>query len=394
MPEVDEPGFHLECLEELEPIEAAWRSLDETPELSIHQTYDWCRSWIAEKHATPLIITGTYAYGPNEGSIAFIVPLQKHKFGPYKFATYISAPFNNLNFGVFSPAFLRDSNQSVMQKIQQQIIALPLGVDFILLDRQPRHWRSVPHPFSYWHSVENQNHAFQIDLEGGFEQILGGGKAKRRRKKFRTSEKRLNEIGGYDYIIADTAEESEYLLEAFFHQKTKRFKKLGLPDVFCDAKTRSAFIRMATTSLDRDQKLLELHAIRLKEGDRSVCAVAALSYKGQHATCQFSSITDGPLESASPGELLFYLMIQNACDRGAQLFDFGIGDEQFKRSWCNITTIHYDTTIAVTTAGKLGASFARSQKHLKRFVKSHPVIFNIAKTIRLHFLHKSFSTGT
>lgn len=375
--------FTLHCASELEPLETIWRVLEAASECSIHQTYDWCTAWVAETGATPLIITATYASGPKTGKTAFILPLNIKRSGLFRVASYIGASYNNANFGVFSSDLLHDANAETMQEIRRQITELPLGVDYIHLDRQPRERSQQIHPFSYWPSVENQNHAFQVTLDGGFEAVLSRGNAKRRRKKFRTSERKLDELGGYDYIRARSPEEAGELLNAFFAQKAARFDYQGIPDAFADERIKAFFHRLAQESLGQQRKSIELHAIRLRQQDGFMCAVAALSTKGTEVICQFSSIAMGEADHASPGELLFYLAIHDVCDSGAQVFDFGIGDEQFKRSWCDIETTHYDTIVAITPLGRIGALGARLTIDLKRFVKTHPFVFRLAKAIRL-----------
>lgn len=380
---VEATSFSIQCTREIEPLEPVWRALEAAPECSIHQTYDWCRAWIGQTGAQPLIITATYTSGAHSGETAFILPLYATRGGPFKIARYIATPFNNVNFGIFSTHFLDDANQATMLAIRKQIAALPLGVDYVFLDRQPRHWHGYVHPFSHWPQVENQNPTFQTTLNEGFEAVLARGNAKRRRKKFRISERRLDEMGGYDYVRARTAEDARDLLDEFFDQKSARFAFLGLPDVFDDPQVKSYFHRLAEESIGQDRKMIEMYGIRLRNRDRSLCAIAALSTKGRDVICQFSSIAIGPTEAASPGELLFHLVIRDACESGAHTFDFGVGDEQFKRSWCNVETAHYDTFLAMTPLGQVGALAARLSTDLKRFTKNHPTVFRLAKAIRL-----------
>ena len=147
---------------------------------------------------------------------------------------------------------------------------------------------------------------------------------KRRRKKFRTSERRLDELGGYEYLRAKSPDDARELLDAFFEQKAARFEFQGLPDAFADDRIMAFFHRLAQEkALASRRKSVELYAIRLLEHDGFICAITALSNKGGEVICQFSSIAIGNTEHASPGELLFYHVIHDACDTGAHVFDFG-----------------------------------------------------------------------
>ncbi|MEM9104785.1 MAG: hypothetical protein AAGC96_03945, partial [Pseudomonadota bacterium] len=131
----DRISFSLQCSSDIAPLETIWRILEAVPECSIHQTYDWCRAWIEETQAKPLIICATFANGPKTGEPAFILPLAVRRDGLFRVATYIGGDHNNVNFGVFSEFFLQECNSDIMEQIRRQIADLPLGVDFIHLDR-------------------------------------------------------------------------------------------------------------------------------------------------------------------------------------------------------------------------------------------------------------------
>ena len=227
--EVQDTRFTLHVFKEMEPLEPSWRALGAAPEIGVHQTYDWCRTWLAHFNQQPLIIAARFSDGDD---IAFILPLMVEKRGPVRSARYRSALFNKLNFGVFSPRFLKIATAAVMQDIRRQIIALPVDVDVIVLDRQQALWRGFPHPFTLLQRTENQNHTFQVTLEGGINAVFARGNAKRRRKKVRVSERRLQPFGGYDYVRSQTAAEAEALLDEFFAQKKERFGLKGIPNIF------------------------------------------------------------------------------------------------------------------------------------------------------------------
>ncbi len=374
---VKDTRFTLQAYREMEPLETAWRALEAAPEIGVHQTYDWCRIWLAHSEHPPLIIVARFS---DSEELAFILPLMIEKRGPIRVARYMSALFNNLNFGLFSIEFLAVASVPIMQQIQSQIATLPLGVDAIVLDRQPAHWRGFRHPFTLVNPIENQNLTFQVTLEDGIDAVLAYGNAKRRRKKVRVSERRLDALGGFEYIRAESADEAQQLLDAFFDQKKERFGTKGIPDIFAPSATKAFLRKLAAESIGSERKLIEMHAIRLADG--TLCALSALSRKGGHVICQFSSIKPGKTERASPGELLFFLTIRSACESGDVMFDFGVGDEQFKRSWCNLETKHYDTTIAVTPLGHATAAAARTVVIAKRMAKSNPVTFRLAKAMR------------
>ena len=94
---------------------------------------------------------------------------------------------------------------------------------------------------------------------------------------------------------------------------------------------------MATEEIELARiRMSEIVESRLPGNGSFYTAIAGLSRKGDHVICQFGSIDDTIAADASPGEFLFYLAIQKLCGQGVRLFDFGIGDQPYKRSWCTI----------------------------------------------------------
>lgn len=373
------PLIAIELHRAMAPVEALWRKLETDHSCSIHQTYDWCAAWAETHRADVLIFVGRL-----DGEPGFILPLEIVRRGPFRLARYIASPHSNINNGIFSDAFREAcAARPVARECLREIRRLRAGVDCIALDKVPLAWAGQRHPFGVLPSIENQNRSFQVTLHRDFNAVLAQVNAKRRRKKFRTSERRLDEIGGYEHVIARTPDEAHALLDVFFGQKAARFEAHGIPDVFAEPSTKAFFHALAAAGSDGERTPLQLHGIRLKgEHAGSYCAVAGLSLKGSHVICQFGSIDDSLCPDASPGELLFHLMIEKCCHDGAAIFDFGIGDQAYKRSWCNVETVHHDFVLPLTLRGRMLAGAIKAKVSGKRFVKRNPQAYAAAQKLR------------
>ncbi|MEO4041044.1 GNAT family N-acetyltransferase [Hoeflea sp. CAU 1731] len=373
--------------DDITPLEKEWRELETLPQCSIHQSYHWCRAW-SGRDSRPLFIVGRFTAGEFDGRIAFVLPLSIRKAGPLRIAGYAGGTFNNLNFGLFHPDFIAISTPHAMWNVIDQVRKVVDGVDLLLLERHPETWRGFAHPFANLPHFEDQNRSFQVSLESDFETVVRRGNAKRRRKKFRTSAKLLEALGGYDYVQAATPQEARALLDCFYEQKAARFNMKGIPDVFASQSIQELFKDLAAGCFEEVRKPLEMHAIRLRVDGRPI-AIAGLSVKDGHVICQFSSFESGETENASPGDLLFYHMIKNACESGKELFDFGVGDEQFKRNWCDVETQLYDCVIALTAKGRAGAVAVAGLTHAKRMIKTNPRLFALARKARMALRRKT-----
>jgi CelD/BcsL family acetyltransferase involved in cellulose biosynthesis len=363
----------------METLETRWRALEAENNLSLHQSYDWCRAW-AETHACKLLIVEGFSGGRTH----LILPLEIVRHGPVRTARFLATSFSNINTGLYTEEFhFLAAPPRLRQAFEQARSQFARYFDLFMLEKVPLNWRGETNSFADLPSVLNQNAAFQLELFDDFDRTLAQVNAKRRRKKFRNSERRLATLGGYEHVVASTGDEGRHLLETFFRQKAARFDTMGLPDVFRDEETRNFFRRAVSVPAKDGNYPLQIHAVRLKgENDGRIIAIAGLSRKGDHVICQFGSIDDTIAADASPGEFLFYLAIRKLCDEGARLFDFGIGDQPYKRSWCTIETPQHDLLWPTTVAGSMVAAVHRAKAGAKRLIKQNPQVYSFLQRMR------------
>jgi CelD/BcsL family acetyltransferase involved in cellulose biosynthesis len=233
-------------------------------------------------------------------------------------------------------------------------------------------------------SVENQSHAFALTMQKDFVATLAQLSAKRRRKKFSSSHRKLESMGGYEHVVATTAEDKNHFLDLFFEQKGQRLIELDLPNVFSCPKTRAFLHGVAQLPQTADRFALRLHALKMTGGEHAgeIPAIAGLSRKGDHLIVQFCTIGSGPLTHAAPGELLFHLMVESYNTQNVDFFDFGIGDMPFKRAWTNVETAQVNVTLPVTQLGRLAAMKEETTTRLKTMIKQNPAVYSFLQRIR------------
>ncbi|UJW76823.1 GNAT family N-acetyltransferase [Rhizobium sp. SL42] len=360
-------------------VERDWRLLESDPHNSLHQGFDWCSAWV-KTHGHPLAIVE----GRIDGVMAFLLPLEIQRQHMVRCAQFIATRFTNFNSGLFSADFRAKAAALPATEIAAALReALSDQADLISLCNIPLDWRGERHPLADLATVENQNHAFQLPLGADMEQTIAPLNAKRRRKKYRVQIRKLESAGGFDHVQARSAREKAQLLELFFVQKAARFKAFGLPNVFQAPETQAFFHMLLDLDRGGSDVPLELHAIRLKgEHDGKIAAIAGLSRKGDHVICQFGSIDDTLVPEASPGELLFWLVIERSCRNGAALFDFGVGDQDYKRSWCTQETVHHDILMPLTASGRLAALAQRSVTRTKAAIKRNAHLYGLLQRLR------------
>lgn len=370
-------GISIALHEAIEPLEMLWRSLEQGEHQSLHQSYDWCRTWLKTNPETPLVIEGR-----KDGKPLFLLPLAISRQGGNRVARFMATGYSNINTGLFSEGVVGLLDPAdVLNALKS---ALRGRIDLVSLENMPLVWRNRPSPFALMPHTENHNRAFQMPLLATFEDTLKQVNAKRRRKKFRLQQRKLEEAGGYVIHHAATGAEKHALLTEFFRQKAERFRSHGLPDVFREPNVQSFFHGLLDLEKSESFAPLELYGLRLQTGETEgvPLAIAGVSRKGDHVICQFGSIRDDLLADASPGEFLFWHVIEASCNAGASLFDFGIGDQPYKRSWCTVETVQYDILLPITLKGAVAAGFHRAKVRVKALIKASPALYGMIQRWR------------
>jgi CelD/BcsL family acetyltransferase involved in cellulose biosynthesis len=368
----------IQLFDRMEPLEEEWRGLERDNLSSLHQSYDWCAAW-ATAFRRPLAILR----GRCGGHTAFILPVEIVASRGMRIAKFIGADHSNINTGLFSQAFAEDSDTVDSHHLAARLRAALAGkADLLLLQNIPLEWRSRRSMLAGLPTVQNQNHAYQLPLFETFDKTLQQLNAKNRRKKFRVQSRRLEAVGGFDYIAPDDLTEQHELLDTFFRLKSARFASLGLPDVFADTETKT-FLHGLIDRRSGDSFCLQMRGLRLKgEYDGRIAALSGISRKGDHVICQFGAIDEDLIADASPGEFLFWQMISGLHGKGVALFDFGLGDQTYKRSWAPVETDHYDVVLPISGIGIAAGTAHRAITRGKAFIKARPGLYKFAQSIR------------
>ncbi|KFB10435.1 GNAT family N-acetyltransferase [Nitratireductor basaltis] len=252
-------------------------------------------------------------------------------------------------------------------------------IDMLSLERQRETLCGVRNPFLTPDATASADVALAIDLTGGIDQVLSGSTGKRKRKKHRSQRRKLEAAGGYRRLTAKNEQQVERLLAAFFQMKAERFRNLGIRNVFEEARVQEAFVHLFKQGLGSTPPAFQLDAL---EVDGRLRAVTGSSRIDSSIICEFSSFLEDELVHASPGDFLFHENILTACEEGLALYDFSVGDEFYKRQWCDVERRYRDLFIGLTGKGKALARSKQVSAGLKRRLKSSPAAMRTFKKLR------------
>lgn len=337
-----------------------------------YQHPSFLRAWLQHGGAKPVFITVTSDRG---GRV--LLPLEDMGNGV---AGFVGNRHANGNFPVGTPADIRAlcASGNALDAIARNPALRSAGIDSIVLERQHTEYQGVANPFVTERSAVSPNVALSATLGCEFDALLERVSGSRKRKKFRNQMRKLEAVGTVELIIPVDQDDTQTTLQRFFELKADRFREAGIANVFSDKPTQAAFHALFDCGASKEPKTHEIHALKVGEHTAAVMGCTTI---GKRIIVEFSSF-DPAFAHAGPGDLLFFLAIKDACERGFEIFDFGVGDEPFKRSWCDTETWHRDTIIAVSGKGQLIAFARRARTSLVRKLKSSGPLWKLAKAAR------------
>lgn len=336
------------------------------------QSPAWVDAWKREVRPDDV-----YVSLQRDGTPVLMLALEIVSWRGCRIARFMGGRHANGNFPACTNPVQFDAE--AFDRIAQAVRAERKDIDLIALERLAPACEGSSNPLWHLRGFASPNPALAVDLDGGFDALLARTSGKRKRKKYRSQLRKFEAAGGVRRIEAATRHETDRLLDAFFAMKTFRFQKAGIRNVFGDSEIQAFFRRLFAEALGSPRPAFVLHGLEVAGKLR---AITGSSRSGGRMTCEFGAIAEDEVSQTSPGDFLFFENIKEACDRGLAVYDFGVGDEPYKRLWCDIETEHRDVLLPLTLTGRVAAQAMRSFAVIKARIKNSPTVWRLAKRLR------------
>jgi CelD/BcsL family acetyltransferase involved in cellulose biosynthesis len=333
----------------------------------------WVRSWIDATGADALIATVS-----RDGRPAVSLALEVVRSGGFSIARFIGGSHANGNVAAMATTATHPLTAPEVKILSEALHTARPDVDLVLLERQNPSWAGRENPLQSLATMESPNISLAVDLSGGFDAMLSRHNGKRKRKKFRLQLRRFEDAGGHRLVQARTVADVDRLMTAFFELKTTRFRKQGITNVFEPADIQAFFRKLFTEAVRQPSPPFVLAGIEVAGVLRGIHGMSVVA---DGIVCEFSAMLEDELQ-ISPGFFLDYTAMEEACAKGMQFFDFSVGDEDYKRSWCDLETRQFDTHVPLTAKGRMLSVWKMARGRAVRAVKSNAALWSLAKRLR------------
>ncbi len=350
-----------------------WIAQKESLHGSTTQRIAWVSQWQA--HVNPDCFCIVARSGQ---SLSFVLTLEVIKQGPLKIALFPGGRHANENFPCIAKTFAAENVSKTMGILKALVRSKRPDIDAVYLHRQLQTFTGLTNPVLPINASTETDIALSFSLNSDFQVILDARDGSKKQKKIRKASRRLDERGGWSYEVLSNVDEAKDALTRFFALKARRLAGKGIVNVFADIEVQAFFKAIFAQSIEQCTQEFEMHVLRV---GNEIVAVTGNSRLGERLNVEFTAVDDTD-SNISHGEFLYFQMISNACSRGIKTFSFGVGDEPFKRSWCDIETAQFNTTVSLTFKGAVAASVDGLKTKAKRMVKSNKRLYGFLKNLR------------
>ncbi len=366
--------LELLVFDDMDKAEKPWRALEADGRAYVFQTYDWLTCWqrnIGEAGGIePCIIWAGTASGKGLMLLPFGI---EHRRG-CRVLVWLGAPLADYRAPVLakgSDRFLRDFAQSIWPLTLK---ALP-KVDYIHLTSQPTAIDGQANPLLELAHRALPYRAHATVLEGDWESFYRRKRSSKSRNTERRKAKKLGGLGKLSFQIAREPAMIERMLEALGAQKSLRLQEKGAADLFAIPGLRDFLQDLTLTQQNR----VQLAALTLD--DQIIAVHWGALYRGRFYFL-LPALDTGDFASFSPGSLLINHLIEWAFAEGLDLFDFTIGDESYKASWCERHEPIYETVLAISPRGHVATRLLELDALIRQRIRSQPWLYATAAAIR------------
>jgi len=375
-------GVEISIVNDLSSVEAEWREFEKRADYTGFQAFDWLDAWQrhvgARQEIVPAIVLGRRV----DGHVLFILPLAITRRGRVRKLTWLGWDLSDYNAPILAQDFALHMDAARFLAAWRVITELlrkdpRLSFDIVDLQKMPETIGTQKNPFLALPVVPNPSGAYSTELGQDWETFYATKRSSATRRRDRTKLRRLAEYGEVRWVEVQSPEEIERTMNALIEQKARSLAKMGVANLFAPPGRREFFLEIAA-----DPGLREfVHVSRLEIGPEIVAANLGLMLRGRYYHV-LSSYGGGEWSRFGPGAAHLHALLRCAIERGFDRFDFTIGDEPYKREWCETHSRLYDHYSASSARGRPILALYIAARRTKRLIKQTPMLWSAFSAAR------------
>jgi CelD/BcsL family acetyltransferase involved in cellulose biosynthesis len=358
----------------LAAAEPVWRQLEPSALMTPYQRFDWIAGWLAARGPEGRLAITVIE---KDGKPMALLPLEIGNRLGLRRATIIGADIGNSDWMIMLPEAAPLLTANVLRECLADAARQAGGIDLISLYDQPRSWAGIDNPLLAFPHQPGPDH-FHFGARGE-EQSFDRLDDKRLANLERRKRKLAQMMGPVTLRAASTVEEIDVIHAAFLEQRAARFAQMGIANIFAEPHFVRFMREGAIHALGDARPTLIFHA--LYAGD-TIVATACGTFHRNHHSQYINATAGGEVAKFRLIGILMHELFADCVARGTTTIDMGLGDFDYKGDWTEPQPA-YDGVIPLTVLGQAGGTAMLAARRLKRAIKQHDRLWNLAKKLRV-----------
>lgn len=363
--------------EDMAAVAAEWRAFEKTAAMTVFQSYAWLSTWAstagARRGSRPRIVT----VRDREARTVMILPLALERRMGVEALVWMGEQEADYLAPLVDPSADVTPGGRRMTSICIEIARAVPEACALIFERTVSQIGETANPLCRLPSAEHPCRAHALTLGNDWDTLYAARRGRNTRKRDRQRRRRLEELGALRFEIAVDASSRHRMLDTILAQKAHWFAARGIADPFISGGA-SEFLHALIDDPVASQDL-HISALTL-DGEVVAGNFGYLSNAELHAV--IGSVTDGEAARHSPGNVLLHELFRWCISHGLTKFDFTIGDEPYKKEWCDTELELRDIRLPVTLMGFVALAPRAIRAAAVRAIKRSPRVYALAYAAR------------
>lgn len=367
---------------DLSAAEPVWRELQAQAQCTAFQTFEWLSAWQRHVGARAGVVPCIVAVRDNRGRALFMLPLAAQQSGLARELTWFGSELCDYNAPLMAVDAASQLDAATFMSLWSQIVsklqADPRSRhDLIRLEKMPPMAGAGRNPMLALATNLNPSGSYVTSLTGSWDEFYKAKRSSATRRRDRSKRNRLSESGEVKFVSSETADDALATFAILVEQKSATFARHGISNLFARPGYLDFYRDLAGNPATRDFA----HISRLEVGNETAATNLGLIFAGRYYHV-LASYTGGPLAHWGPGAAHLNDLLRYAIERGLSMFDFTIGDERYKRDWCDDVQMLHDHVAVTSWRGALVVGPAILRTRVKRAIKQTPMLWAMVVKMR------------
>ncbi len=325
-------------------LEDIWRAFEDVSECYGYQCFDWMKHWhysvgYTHRKVDPVVVVVSI-----RSQTKYIFPMCIRSLFRIRILEWLGGSQTDYHAPLIS---VDDSLEGVeFENIWSFVLAhIPL-FDVIYFQRQPRSIGYQKNPFVEVMPSRLVDVAHYVDLASSWKAYLEERGLKKTIQDSSRLRRNLSKEGNVSFEIAENAESFFRFINAMLRQKSRRLRSTGHAALTSDESVVNFYSQFDKSIGTKG----ETHCAALLLNDQIIATHWGLVHRDRFYY-MMPAFESGKWARFGPGRLLLEELIRWSIDHNLRIFDFTIGNDHYKKKWCNRSMDLYETIHAKTVRG-------------------------------------------